>query len=77
MTMSRDHRRQALRKLLELVLPTVEAQPADQRADYYDGIAAACNKLDPDAASTAASAAMSLREAQSQQQLFRDLLKSK
>jgi hypothetical protein len=75
MTMNRDQRRAALRKLLEIALPAVESQPAEHRADLYDGIAAACHGLDATAETAALKTASSLREAQSFQLQLRALLK--
>jgi hypothetical protein len=72
--MKRAHAKAALHRLLQLALPAVEALPPSDRADLYDGIAAACRGVDAEMHQQALNAAQTLREASSAQMSFRNLL---
>lgn len=68
------HRKAALRALLKIALPAIEAAPIEERADAYDGIAVACAGCDPQMAQAAKDAAVSIHETLSAQMTFRTLL---
>lgn len=72
--MTTEHAKAALQRYIKLTLPAVEALPQKERADAYEGIAAACENIDPEMQRRAADVAHVLREAESAQLLFRSLL---
>lgn len=69
-----EHNRLMLRALVKVALPAIESAPIAERADAFEGIAIACAGVDDEIARTAGDAANSIREAMSNQLLFRQLL---
>lgn len=74
MSLARPHKKLALQALCRAALVTASSMPPAERADIYEGIAIACQRVDRDMADTAQATCEALREAEMMQLNFERLL---
>lgn len=75
-SMDSEHRRQAVRALIEAAAPHLPGVPPEHRATLYDGIAIVTEGLEPELSRTAQTCADQLRDAEIWQGRVMRLLKS-
>lgn len=73
--MEQAHQKACLEALVEAALVTLPTLQSELRADCYDGIWVACERVAPDLAKAAKATADIIREADQRQLLFKHLLK--